>query len=84
LAREGKERNKESMPFKQMSSSSPLTNTSSTSGEARYFRQTGLTLIQVMVIFLIVGALGSGLINYFLDKRCESDPGSTVCTDRRS
>lgn len=50
--------------------------------EARYFRQSGLSLIQIMLIFLIVGVLGSMIANYFIDTHCASEPTSAVCNNK--
>lgn len=53
-----------------------------TTTEARYFRQSGLTLIQVMLIFVLVGVLGSTVVNYMLDERCADEPSSVVCSEK--
>ena len=70
------------MPNSQLQPRVPLEDGSNTPAEARYFRQSGLTLIQVMVIFLIVGVIGSTVANYMVDKHCEAEPTASVCKDR--
>ncbi|MGV3741543.1 MAG: hypothetical protein ACO1NO_04465 [Burkholderiaceae bacterium] len=46
-------------------------------------RQTGLTIIQLMLVLLVVGLLGSYIVDFLIDKRCESSPGTTLCDDRQ-
>lgn len=70
------------MPNRQLHPYSPMDESATTPVEARYFRQSGLTLIQVMVIFVIVGVLGSTVVNYLVDKRCETEATASICTDR--
>ena len=70
------------MPNSQLQPRGPLEEGSNTPAEARYFRQSGLTLIQLMVIFLIVGVIGSTIANYVVDKRCEAQPTASMCQDR--
>ena len=70
------------MSNSQLQSRPPLDDSSSTQAEARYFRQGGLTLIQVMVIFIIVGIIGSTVVNYIVDKRCETQSNASICADR--
>lgn len=70
------------MPNRQLHPHSPMDESTTSHGEARYFRQSGLTLIQVMVIFVVVGVLGSTVANYFVDKRCEADATASICADR--
>ncbi|WP_334187723.1 type II secretion system protein [Noviherbaspirillum sp.] len=43
-------------------------------------KHSGFTIIQLMVVLLIAGLAGSFLINAIIEKRCESDPSSTLCT----
>lgn len=41
--------------------------------------QRGLTIIQLMVILLVAGVLGSIAVRYLIDKRCEAEPTAKVC-----
>src|SRR6476660_6851564 len=45
-------------------------------------RSSGLTLIQVMLLLLVIGLVGSFVVEALIDKRCESAPTSDVCKDR--
>jgi competence protein ComGC len=45
-------------------------------------RVKGLTIIQMMLILLIAGILGSVVVNLIIDKRCEADPAKQLCIDR--
>ncbi len=71
------------MPNSQLQPHAPLEDNSNAPAEARYFRQSGLTLIQIMLIFIVVGIIGSTIANYVIDKRCESQPTASICTDRQ-
>jgi hypothetical protein len=46
-------------------------------------RQQGLTIIQIMVLLLIAGVVGSVIVNYIIDERCESDPSRTICAKKK-
>jgi len=46
-------------------------------------RQKGLTIIQLMLVLLVAGFLGSYIVDLLIDKRCESSPGSTLCKGRQ-
>lgn len=46
-------------------------------------RQQGLTIIQIMALLLIAGVLGSVIVKYLIEDRCESDPSRTVCTKNK-
>lgn len=43
----------------------------------------GLTIIQLMVIILIAGIVGSVVVRFIIDKRCENNPSSTLCQSRK-
>ncbi len=43
-------------------------------------KKLGFTIIQLMIVLLIAGLAGSFLVNALIDKRCESDPSSSLCT----
>ena len=45
-------------------------------------RQKGLTIIQLMLILLVVGLVGSYVVERLIDKRCESAPSQSLCEDR--
>ena len=38
----------------------------------------GFTIIQIMLILFIVGIMGSVIVNFIIDKRCEEDPSSML------
>lgn len=44
--------------------------------------EKGLTIIQLMVVLLIAGLIGAFAVNFIIDKRCQSDPSSELCTER--
>jgi hypothetical protein len=46
--------------------------------------QKGLTIIQLMLILLIAGLVGSYVIDILIEKRCESSPNKTLCEARAS
>lgn len=45
-------------------------------------RISGLTIIQLMLVLLIAGVLGSVAVNYIIDKRCENVPALSLCKNR--
>lgn len=44
--------------------------------------QKGLTIIQLMIILLIAGLVGSYAVDFLIDKRCEASPDKTMCEER--
>jgi competence protein ComGC len=42
----------------------------------------GLTLIQLMIILLVLGIVGSLIVDAIIDKRCEANPRIELCTER--
>jgi ABC-type siderophore export system fused ATPase/permease subunit len=42
-------------------------------------RQNGLTIIQLMVLLLIAGIVGSLLLKIIIEHRCQSDPSASLC-----
>jgi competence protein ComGC len=46
-------------------------------------KMRGLTIVQTMVILLVVGILGSVLVDYIIDKRCEAEPSREMCASRQ-
>jgi hypothetical protein len=42
-------------------------------------RQEGLTIIQLMVLLLIAGIVGSLLLKIIIEHRCQSDPSASLC-----
>jgi ABC-type siderophore export system fused ATPase/permease subunit len=42
-------------------------------------RQNGLTIIQLMVLLLIAGIVGSLLLKGIIEHRCQSDPSASLC-----
>ncbi|WP_194715122.1 hypothetical protein [Noviherbaspirillum soli] len=42
-------------------------------------RQKGLTIIQLMVLLLIAGIVGSLLLKIIIEHRCQSDPSASLC-----
>ncbi|HEV2610335.1 MAG TPA: hypothetical protein VGU61_08725 [Noviherbaspirillum sp.] len=45
-------------------------------------KTAGFTIIQLMFVLLIAGLAGSFLVDALIDKRCESDPSSSFCTNK--
>lgn len=45
-------------------------------------QQKGLTIIQLMLVLLVAGLLGSYLVDYLIEKRCASAPSETLCDSR--
>lgn len=45
-------------------------------------KTAGFTIIQLMLVLLIAGLAGSFLVDVLIDKRCESDPTSSLCTGK--
>lgn len=45
-------------------------------------KQTGLTIIKLMILLLIAGVVGSLLINALIKHRCLTDPGSQMCIEK--
>lgn len=46
-------------------------------------KMRGFTIVQTMLVLMIVGIVGSLLINFIIDKRCEAEPARQICADRR-
>lgn len=44
----------------------------------------GLTIVQLMVVLLIAGLIGSFVVDYIIGKRCGTDQTSTLCADRKA
>jgi len=42
-------------------------------------RQNGLTIIQLMVLLLIAGIVGSLLLKIIIEHRCQRDPSASLC-----
>lgn len=42
-------------------------------------RQKGLTIIQLMVLLLVAGIVGSVLLNIIIEHRCQSDRSAPLC-----
>lgn len=49
----------------------------------RYHTMRGLTIIQTMLILLVVGIVGSVVVNYLVDKRCSENPKLEMCASRK-
>jgi Tfp pilus assembly protein PilW len=47
-------------------------------------RMKGLTIIQLMVTLLVAGIVGKILIDVLVAKRCDSNPSTQLCVDRKS
>ena len=45
-------------------------------------KQTGLTIIKLMVLLFITGIVGSLLIDALIKHRCLTDPDSPTCTEK--
>lgn len=43
----------------------------------------GLTIVQTMLILLVVGIVGSIVIDYVIDKRCQAEPTREMCAKRQ-
>jgi hypothetical protein len=48
-----------------------------------YKTMRGLTIIQTMLILLVVGIVGSVVLNYLVDKRCTKNPSLEMCATRK-
>lgn len=46
-------------------------------------KMRGLTIIQTMLILLVVGLVGSVVLNYLVDKRCAESPSLEMCASRK-
>lgn len=46
-------------------------------------KMRGLTIVQTMVILAIIGIVGSLLVNYIIDKRCEAEPTRDICANNK-
>ena len=46
-------------------------------------KMRGLTIVQTMLILLVVGIVGSIVIDYIIDKRCEAQPSREMCARRQ-
>ncbi len=44
--------------------------------------QKGLTIIQLMMILLVAGLVGSYVVDFLIDKRCASSPNTLSCEQR--
>jgi Tfp pilus assembly protein PilE len=47
-------------------------------------KQTGLTIIKLMVLLLVAGIVGSFAINALIKHRCLSDPAAHMCAEKSS
>jgi len=47
-------------------------------------RQTGLTIIQLMVLLLVAGIVGSLLLKIIIEHRCQSDRSASLCIRHES
>jgi Tfp pilus assembly protein PilW len=47
--------------------------------EQNRMRQSGLTIIQLMIILLIAGILGSFIVDLLIEQRCERAPDKELC-----
>lgn len=43
----------------------------------------GLTIVETMLILLVVGIIGSVVLNYLVDKRCTENPQLEMCKSRK-
>lgn len=50
--------------------------------ENKMTKMAGFTIIQLMLVLLVAGLAGSFLVDALIDKRCESDPSSSLCTSK--
>jgi hypothetical protein len=50
--------------------------------QGEHMHQKGLTIIQLMVILLVAGLVGSFVLDILIDKRCESSPETAACKER--
>lgn len=46
-------------------------------------KMRGLTIIKTMLILLVVGIVGSVVLNYLVDKRCSKEPSLEMCASRK-
>lgn len=46
-------------------------------------RMRGLSIVQTMLILLVVGIVGSIVIDYVIDKRCQAEPTREMCAKRQ-
>lgn len=44
--------------------------------------QKGLTIIQLMLILLVAGLVGSYAVDFLIAKRCEAAPEKAMCEER--
>jgi Tfp pilus assembly protein PilE len=42
-------------------------------------KQNGLTIIQLMVVLLVAGIIGSLAVNAIIDYRCKNNPTASIC-----
>jgi uncharacterized protein YneF (UPF0154 family) len=47
-------------------------------------KENGLTIVQLMVLLLIAGVVGSFLVEFIIDKRCEDNPSTALCANRKA
>lgn len=45
-------------------------------------KQTGLTIIKLMILLFIAGIVGSALLSALIKHRCVTDPGALSCTEK--
>jgi hypothetical protein len=45
-------------------------------------REKGLTIVQTMVLLFVLGIVGTIVVNYVIDKRCEAEPAKQMCSER--
>ncbi|HEX8883306.1 MAG TPA: hypothetical protein VF797_02315 [Noviherbaspirillum sp.] len=46
--------------------------------------QKGLTIVQLMVLLLIAGIVGSLLLKIIIEHRCQSDQSASICMKHAS
>jgi Tfp pilus assembly protein PilE len=47
-------------------------------------KQNGLTIIQLMVLLLVAGIIGSIAVSTIIDYRCKSDPTASICAKNQN
>jgi hypothetical protein len=47
-------------------------------------RQKGLTIVQLMMLLLIAGIVGSLLLKIIIEHRCQSDRSASICMKHAS
>jgi Tfp pilus assembly protein PilE len=47
-------------------------------------KQNGLTIIQLMVVLLVAGIIGSLAVSAIINYRCKSEPTASICTKNQN